>query len=62
MLTQTKETDSVFSGQLGGNIFFVTVDGNTGVNASAYLDSLRDWESRNQKDLTEHDHVMAFTR
>jgi len=57
MLTQTKETDSVFSGQLG-----ITVNENTVVNGSVYLASLRDWESRNQKDLNEYDHVMAFTR
>jgi len=61
MLKQTKETDSVFSAQHGRNIF-VTVDGNTGVKGEAYLDSLGDWESRNQNDLKEHDHVMAFTR
>jgi len=61
MFKQTKETDSVFSGQLGGKII-VTVDGKTAVQGEAYLDSLRDWESRNQNDLKEHDHVMAFTR
>jgi len=61
MFKQTKETDSVFSGQLGGKII-ATVDGKTAVKGEAYLDSLRDWESRNQNDLKEHDHVMAFTR
>jgi len=61
MFQQTKATDSVFSGPLGENII-INVNGAEGVIGNAYLDSLSDWELKNQNNLQEHDHVMAFTR
>jgi len=61
MFQQTKDADSVFSEQLGGNVLDIE-DGYAIILGVPYLEALRDWETRNRDDLNEHDIVMAFTR